>query len=198
MVKHTYTHILTGYSYQDLDILCLTAYPGGAESIKQQLCMQNDQFYTVRARNRRNKWKVLYWRTGSDEPGFERFKIDILIPGVLSLPYIHPHYIIKIDKLPCAPLLLLLLHKLKGWDDRCGSNRPDYLAKIPNDIRDIRELLQIANQLGLKVTKSKPYITELFRSDSYERVMEFSEEHPEFIPLWMGLGLPHPTEEGLF
>lgn len=183
--------------HQDLDILCLTTYPGGAEAIKRQLCQADNRFYTVRARNPRNRWRVLYWRTDSNEAGFEKFKIDILIPGVMDLPYIEPRYIIKIDKFPCAPLALLLLHKLQGWDDRRDSGRPDYLAKIPGDVRDIGDLLRIANQAGLNVTKSKPYISNSFREVSYERVMEFSYEHPEYIPLWMGLGLPHPTEEGL-
>ncbi|KAF9650327.1 hypothetical protein BDM02DRAFT_3112310 [Thelephora ganbajun] len=181
-----------GRQPKDLDILCLTSYPGGAESIKRRLCEEDDRFFTVRARNPNNRWKVLYWRTDSDEPGFERFKIDILIPGVMDLPYVHPHYIIKIDKFPCAPLVLLLLHKLQGWDDRRGSRRPDFLAKIPGDVQDIGDLLRIANRLGLKVTKPKPYISHYFRSISYERVTEFSLKHPEYIRLWMGLGL---TEE---
>jgi hypothetical protein len=180
--------------YQDLDILCLTPYPGGAESIKRRLCEEYDRFYTVRARNPNNSWKVLYWRTDSDKPGFGRFKIDILIPGDMDLPHLHPHYIVKIDRLPCAPLALLLLHKLQGWDDRRGSRRPDFLAKIPGDERDIVDLLRIANRLGLKITKPRPYISHHFRRASYERVMEFSDEHPEYVSLWMGLGLPNPTE----
>ena len=180
--------------YQDLDILCLTPYPGGAEAIKQRLCEENDRFYTVRARNPRDWWRVLYWDTGSNEPGFERFKIDILVPGVLDLPDIHPHYIIRIDTFPCAPLALLLLHKLKGWDDRRGSHRSDFLAKLPEDVRDIADLLRIANRLGLNITKSKPYISHSFRDVSYKRVREFSLEHRAYIPLWMGLGLPNPVE----
>jgi len=187
--KRAYIHTLTGHLDQDLDILCLTPYPGGAEAIKRQLCVQDDRFYTVRARNPNNRWKVLYWRTDSDEPGFERFKIDILIPGVMDLPYVHPHYIVKIDKLPCAPLVLLLFHKLQGWDERRGSHRSDFLAKIPGDVRDIGDLLRIANGLGLKVTKSKPYISLSFRELSYRRVREFSIQHRAYIPFWMGLGL---------
>jgi len=195
--ERAYIRMFTDCLHQDLDILCLTPYPGGAEAIKRRLCQEDDRFYTVRARNPRNRWKVLYWRTDSDEPDFERFKIDILVPGVLDLPNVHPHYIIKFDRLPCAPLHLLLLHKLKGWDDRRYSRRPDFLAKLPGDVRDIRDLLQIANRLGLNVTNPKPYITDSFRDDSYERITEFSYEHPEHIPLWMGLGLPDPTEEEL-
>ena len=137
----------------------------------------------------------MYWRTDSDEPGFERFKIDILIPGILSLPDIHPHFIVKIDRLPCAPLALLLFHKLQGWDDRRNSRRSDYLAKIPGDVRDIGDLLRIANEVGLKITKSKPYISNSFRNLSYGRVREFSFEYPTYISLWMGLGLPDLTDD---
>jgi len=180
--------------YQDLDILCLTPYPGGAEAIKQRLCEEDNRFYTVSARNPNDWWKVLYWRTGRNEPGFDRFKIDILIPGVMDLPDVHPHYIINIDNFPCAPLALLLLHKLQGWDDRRGSYRSDFLAKLPEDVRDIADLLRIANGLGLNITNPKPYISHSFRDISYGRVREFSLEHPEYISLWMGLGLPNPIE----
>ena len=190
--------MLTGCLYQDLDILCLTPYPGGAEAIKRQLCRQDRRFYTVRARNPKNWWKVLYWRTGSDEVGFEKFKIDILVPGVLELPNFHPDYIVKFDRLPCAPLALLLFHKLKGWDDHCNSRRQDFLAKIPQDVRDIGDLLRIANGLGLRITKPRDYISRSFRELSYERVTEFSLENPEYISSWMGLGLPDPTDENLF
>lgn len=181
--------------YQDLDILCITPYPGGAEAIKRRLCEADDRFYTVRARNPNNRWKVLYWRTDSNESGFEQFKVDILIPGVMDLPYIHPDYMININKLPCAPLALLLLHKLQGWDERRSSRRADFLAKLPGDVRDIGDLLRIANRLGLNITKSRPYISHSFRDISYERVTEFSLEHPSYIPLWMNLGLPNPTDD---
>jgi len=191
--ERTYIRMLTDCLYQDLDILCLTPFPGGAEAIKRQLCEEDNRFYTVRAKNPANRWRVLYWRTDSDEPGFEGFKIDILIPGVLDLPYIHPQYIIEIDKLPCAPLHLLLLHKLQGWDNRRCSRRPDFLAKLPGDVRNISDLLLIANRLGLNITKPRPYITDSFRNISYARVTEFSRRHPEYIPLWMGLGLSNPT-----
>ena len=107
----------------------------------------------------------------------------------MDLPYIHPHYITKFDKLPCAPLVLLLFHKLQGWAERRGSHRQDFLAKIPGDVQDIRDLLRIANRSGLNVTNDKPYITQSFRQISYDRVAVFSDEHPEYIFLWRGLGL---------
>ncbi|KAF9777449.1 hypothetical protein BJ322DRAFT_980429, partial [Thelephora terrestris] len=178
-----------GRKPKDLDILCLTPYPGGAEAIKQRLCETNHHFYTIKARNPKDQWDVLWWNTGSNEPGFERFKVDILVPGKMDLPDIHPDYIINIDELPCAPLHLLLLHKLKGWSDRRRSRRPDRRAKIPADVRDIGDLLRIANGLRANITKSKPYITDSFRRASYRRVKQFSVEHPQYVSSWMGLGM---------
>lgn len=180
---------------KDLDILCLTPYPGGAEAIKRRLCQEDDRFYTVRARNPGDWWNVLYWHTDSDESGFERFKIDILVPGVMDLPDIHPAYITRIDRLPCAPLPLLVLHKLQGWDERRRSPRADFRAKTPGDVRDIADLLQIANQLGLNITKPRSYITNAFRSISYSRVRKFCLKNPQYISSWMGLGLPNPITE---
>lgn len=137
---------------------------------------------------------MLWWRTGSDEPGFERFKVDILVPGTMDLPDIHQDYVVKINKFPCAPLHLLLFHKLKGWSDRRHSPRRDQRAKTPADARDIGDLLRIANRTRLNVGKGRAYITDPFRRASYRRLKKFSRAHPEYVKLWMGLGLPNPTE----
>lgn len=193
MEKRVHIHVFIGYWIQDIDILCLTPYRGGAEAIKRRLCQENNNFYTVRAQNPNDHWNVLYWDTNSDEPGFERFKIDILIPGVMDLPDVHPDYIINIEGFPCAPLHLLLLHKLQGWDDRRRSRRRDQLAKVPADARDVVDLLRVAYRRGLNITKLKPYITDSFRTTSYRRVKEFSLRYPEHKWLWMSLRLPDPT-----
>ena len=197
-VRHrkTFFHLdaYLNHSYQDLDILCITDYTGGEEAIKRRLCEANDRFYTVPARNPRNRWNVLWWRTESSEPGFQRFKVDILVPGVMDLPYILPRYIMEIDELPCAPLDLLLFHKLKAWNDRLYVRRPDLRAKLPGDIQDIGDLLWLANWEGLDVTEGRQYITDPFREASYRRVKKFCLEYPEYAGLWIGLGLPDPAE----
>lgn len=174
---HVYIYCLR----QDLDILCLTPYPGGAEAIKKQLCKADDHFYTVRAKNPEDTWNVLWWRTNSGS----RFKIDILTPGVLDLPNIHPDYLIKIDKFPCAPLHLLLFHKLKGWDDRQSSDRLNQRAKVPVDAKDIMWLLLIASTVyDLDITKKRSYITNSFRNDSYERAAKFALKCRESVPFF--------------
>lgn len=178
--------------HQDLDILCLTPYQGGAEAIKEDLCQADDRFYTVRSANPKNTWSVLWWDNDGPELDFDRFKIDILVPGELCLPDIHPNYIINIE-LPCAPLHLLLFHKLKGWDDRRHSRRPDQRAKVPGDVRDIRDLLLIANRQGLNIAKDRPYITDFFRDVSYKRARKFIRAHTKFTESWVRLGLPNPT-----
>ena len=136
--------------------------------------------------------RVLYWRTNSEEPGFDRFKVDILVPGVLDLPSIHSDHMIKTGKLPC--LLVLILHKLKGWDSRRHSRRPGFRAKLPGDVRDTGDLLQIVNNPGLRITKPRAYVSQAFSAVSYDRVRAFSRQHQGYALLWMGLGLPDPTE----
>jgi hypothetical protein len=50
-VKRTYVRTLVvDRLYQDLHILCLTPYPGGAEAIGLRL-YENTRFYTARGRN---------------------------------------------------------------------------------------------------------------------------------------------------
>ena len=132
---------------------------------------------------------MLYWYTGSNEPGFESIKVDILVPGVMDLPHVPPRFIININELPCAPLHLLLLQKLQAWYHRRHSPRPDFRAKVPGDIQDIEDLLHIANQRGLKLTKRRPYITNSFREKSYKRVKKFTYKYPEYTEWWESLGL---------
>jgi len=179
-----------GRDPSDIDIFCLTQYSGGAEAIKQELCQANNRFYTVRARNPRNPWNVLWWQgqfNGAPSP--VKIKIDILIPGVLDLAYVHPSYIDWFNGLPCAPLDLTLLHKLKGWDDRHYSPRQDQRAKIPWDAQDIWDLLQRADEVRLNITNYRPYITDSFRDASYRRLRKFALEYPEDESLFRGLGV---------
>ena len=77
---------------------------------------------------------------------------------------------------------------MKAWDDRHYS-APYLRAKIPGDKQDIEDLLEIATNRGLNITKKRPYISNSFRSDSYERVEEFVQEHPEYTQDFMYLGL---------
>jgi hypothetical protein len=134
-----YPHIVDRL-YQDLDILCLTPYPGGAEVLLTWAA-------TLRKQS-------VYHRRGIQDIQKSCAGEPTVCP---DLPFINPHYIIKIDKSPCAFLALLPLHKLQGWDDRRGSRRPDFWAEIPGDIRDTVGLLRIASQLGLEITKPSPY-----------------------------------------
>ena len=75
--KHEFIETLTlnvDRPCQDLDIFCLSSYPGGAEAIKRHLCEANNQFYAVPAQDPKDEWNVLWWRTDSNDPDFQRFK----------------------------------------------------------------------------------------------------------------------------
>ena len=81
VAKGAYIHLLTGCSYRDIEIRYLTAYLDDAEFIKRRPCTKDSRFHTFRARGPKNRWRTLYRCAGSDEPGFERFKIDTLVAG---------------------------------------------------------------------------------------------------------------------
>jgi hypothetical protein len=178
--------------YQDIDILCFTPYTRNVEDIKEQICEADDRFYLKQGRG---NYQVLYWRTDDDDQ--PNFKVDILLPGTLDLPDVSPNYIVKIQRLPCAPLVLLLLHKLKAWDDRRRSARQDWWAKLQGDVQDIEDLLRIASQRGLKLNKHRPYITHSFRKDSYERVADFTNVYPKHGSEWVALSLSRSLVYGL-
>ena len=171
------TFIIDGRLHQDLDIVCPVT--DETDDIKKRLCQENSEFYTVKARSRRDRYNVLWYEWCNDDDELEKIKVDILTPEIakLQLPEIHQDYIVKINKLPCAPLHLLLLHKLKAWDDRLYS-RPHLRCKRPVDAKDIKYLLQHAIQRGLNIANPKPYITDAFREDSYERARKYVQEYP--------------------
>lgn len=126
---------------------------------------------------------VLWWNTG-----FGGFKISIFTPRFQDLPRIRPKYFVKLRKLPCAPLHLLLFLKLREWDDRQYSPCPDQLTKVLADAYDIMFLLWTANaRYNLNITKQRQYITDSFRNDSYMRVTKFALVWQESRWLFMSL-----------
>lgn len=52
--------------------------------------------------------------------------------------------------------------KLRGWEDRCDSNRPDKREKAYTDMRDIQELLEIAVTGGERVEAAAAWLAEDF------------------------------------
>lgn len=124
-------------------IVMSNQYP--TEDLKQLLVDHGKGFYKRASKQIGATYTVLYCRLS----GYRRScKVDILVPGVLNIPFVDSWRIQHIDGLPVLPLFALLLMKLQGWSDHRASSRSDMQAKQYTDLRDLSQLVAIAYRNG--------------------------------------------------
>ncbi|KAK0441462.1 uncharacterized protein EV420DRAFT_1485627 [Desarmillaria tabescens] len=121
----------------DVDIL-MSSHTCDIESLKESLVTKNpSRFYLVNAKSPRATWKVLWYHDHSADGKLEKTKVDLLKPGVLQLPMIFSEDIVDKQGLPVVPMSILLLHKLKGWEDNRESTEERLQSKHDADVGDI-------------------------------------------------------------
>ncbi|KAF8633077.1 hypothetical protein AX15_001525 [Amanita polypyramis BW_CC] len=124
----------------DVDVIVLTDHD--KEDIKRKIVAADKNFYLIRSKNPSNTFQVLWCRV---RPGIS-CKVDILIPGLLNIPQIPLHLIETRNDLPITPFLPLLLMKVQGWYDHVNDERIHVRLKVPEDFRDIDELLAMVKE----------------------------------------------------
>lgn len=158
------------------------------EDIKARIIASDDRFYLVPSANRRNTYQVLWFRLSSRK----KCKVDILVPGRLSIPripigeitYIHPFL-----DIPVVPFLVLLLLKLRGWTDHRADFRRYMRDKVEVDVRDIEELLELAvEDYEAHINKEK-WLPRWFIREMRGRIHEYVEEWPDSDWYWQRIGL---------
>ncbi|KAF5380178.1 hypothetical protein D9615_006211 [Tricholomella constricta] len=181
----------------DVDLIVLTDMD--PEDIKDLLASSNDKFYLVPSTNPRNTYQVLWFSLPSPRGrGCGRgrqgrsCKVDILIPGLLSIPNIPPRRIVYVepfDGIPVVPLLALLLLKLRGWTDHMEDRRRRMREKVEVDEEDIDELLQLAVEEYDGVHRNKArWMPRWFVREAKERVERYVEAWPDSADFWSELG----------
>ncbi|KAG8704435.1 hypothetical protein FRC11_009891 [Ceratobasidium sp. 423] len=124
-----------------------------------------------------------------------RVKVDILQPGEMSIPRFRPTLITEETppgragqgfSIPVAPLELVLLLKLQGWEAHYNSDRPDRQMKEYEDVNQIRALL-----IMYKYQFDFDYLPYDFIDLAEGHVQEYVEEYPSSIGSWRYLGLYH-------
>lgn len=166
------------------------------EWIKKQLVKWNKRFFLKRAKDPNATYRVLYYRFDQHTtlpPNFtaRRCKIDILLPGIMDLPHLSGHQINYIDGLPVVPFIVLLLQKLQGWDDHLNCAEAHKFRKHPIDAQDIKNLLEIAPDLSMRVVRpwsERDVLSSGFQQASVERVKRFCQSFPETMEQWRSLG----------
>lgn len=167
------------------------------EWIKKQLVAQNKRFFLECAKDPNAKYRVLYYRFEQRTAlppnlGDRRFKIDILLPGIMDLPHLSQNQINYIDGLPVVPFIVLLLQKLQGWDDHLNCAEIHKFRKHTTDAQDIKNLLEIApGMLLMKMVKpwdERGILSSGFQQASVERIKRFCQSFPETMNRWLLLG----------
>ncbi|KAH9949178.1 hypothetical protein B0H21DRAFT_730005 [Amylocystis lapponica] len=119
-----------------------------------------------------------------------RCKVDILTPGICSTPHVPRAHVARRARLPVMPLIPLILLKLRGWTDHRDSNRRDFQDKVPNDVQDIDELLEIACEMGVRLTHDDAlWLPDGFVEEAQERIDAYLEEFPNSSLYWYTTGL---------
>lgn len=173
---------------QDVDIVVMT-YVYSTETLKQHLVKQaGATFYLRPAKTPGATYKVLFAHLPPRGHRKRSCKVDILVPGVLNIPFVSSHNIVRLESLPVMPLISLLLLKLQGWEDHRLSSRSDMQQKQYVDIRDIQQLLQIAVQRREDVTLTT-WLPREFVEAGQERLKRFLEIiRPTSSDLWNVIG----------
>ncbi|KAG8780480.1 hypothetical protein FRC12_022972 [Ceratobasidium sp. 428] len=177
----------------DVDLLLLDTV-SSQEQLKQTLVNANSQFYLIPARDPLATYKVLWYRTAADV----RVKVDLLQPGIMSIPNISPREIEHKDtshggtraRIPLAPFGLVLLLKLQAWEQHRDSSEYRFREKQYTDARDINVLLPlaVADQVTFDSLPSE------FLGEARKRVVLYTGLYPETERSWQELGLIKATK----
>ncbi|KAI0291365.1 hypothetical protein B0F90DRAFT_1777821 [Multifurca ochricompacta] len=147
------------------------------EEIKETIVAVDDRYYLQPSKRPEAEYQILYCRLPGWATGRRCVKVDILIPPTLHLPEILSNRIILIDDIPVMPLFDLLVMKLQGWRDHINSSRPDFRAKLPNDVFDVRALLDRAVAERIWYPKEKRRHTREFMERATRLALGFIPRH---------------------
>ncbi|KAJ3720070.1 hypothetical protein C8R42DRAFT_108613 [Lentinula raphanica] len=137
----------------DIDMVVLTSQYT-QEQLKYILVRYDSRFYLIDSKDPNATYRVLWFRL----TGYHRScKVDLLLPGIMNIPSVEPARIVRVGDIvgapagsilfrdyPLMPFLPLLLLKLQAWQDHGESPKLFVREKQQMDVRDIRELLQLA------------------------------------------------------
>ncbi|TFK16662.1 hypothetical protein FA15DRAFT_606648, partial [Coprinopsis marcescibilis] len=118
-------------------------------------------------------------------------KVDVLLPGIMNLPYLNEGEINELEGLPVVPVLVLLLQKLQGWDDHLKCVEFHKHRKHTVDVEDIKDLLGRVGEMPVRLFRpwsERGLLGEQFVTASKARVKAFCARFPETTHLWAGLG----------
>lgn len=177
----------------DVDLIVLTNTIE-QEQIKRLLVSTDNDFFLVPSTNPRANYRVLWYNLDPYKvsDGATRCKVDVLVPGVLSIPNIPPRLICfeqTYPDIPLTPFFTLLLLKLRGWWDHLTDHREYMWEKVPFDERDIEELLELAVEEYEVHLQKERWLPMWLIEESEERARYFVIHCPDTTDAWSEIGL---------
>ncbi|KAF8996749.1 hypothetical protein BDQ17DRAFT_1198196, partial [Cyathus striatus] len=182
---------------KDVDIL---TFPPPANPITtgqiQDLIVANDaRFFLKMPKDPKNVYRILWFRRRRKR----ECKVDILIPGIMSLPDLGEEAE-EIEKeritLPVLPFPIVLLQKLQGWSDHRVAPEGFKRKKQSQDMGDVRKLLE-SREVN-KFVSSSPVLSDVwsnptwfpgdFEEVSRRRVRLYCHYFPRMTGVWARLG----------
>lgn len=179
-------HSLLTKPTQDVDMVVLTnSYE--QEDIKEIIVYADPKFFLVKPRTPGATYKILYYTLNSG--GY--CKVDILLPGILDIPFVPASQIVytHVPDVPVMPLVAVILLKLQGWTDHRDSDRDDFQEKQHVDIDDIWDMLYIwVRGHSDETVHTERWMPYEFVEAAKGRVEEFIEECPDSEDHWRLMG----------
>ena len=164
---------------------------GDQERLKGLLVAGDEDFFLKASSNPNATYSVLWYALPTHPLArYQRAcKVDILLPGIMDIPVIPRERITWIQQLPLMPLMPLLMMKLQGWSDHRESPRQDFQEKVPVDVEDILELLDLAYEDPSCHLSQVEWLSDEFINNAYFRIRDFVDyESLDSVWQWRALG----------
>ncbi|KAF8631098.1 hypothetical protein AX17_005143 [Amanita inopinata Kibby_2008] len=176
---------------QDVDIVVLDLKVD-PEEIKRQIIAADNRFYLVGPQDLHADYKVLWFRLTGSSGQHIQCKVDILKPKEgLAIPNVPVERIIRIKNyanMPVMPFVPLLYLKVQAWRHHQTSDKAHFRVKVPQDERDINEMLNIAvdrKDLGFyRRSDVSSWMPNWIDDIGKRHVEQHKRDHPETAASW--------------
>ncbi|KAG6884107.1 hypothetical protein C0992_006990, partial [Termitomyces sp. T32_za158] len=173
----------------DVDIIVLSKLK--PEDIKKLIVTSDNRFLLLM--NRRKTDEILWFKISYNK----KCKVEILVPGRLSIPEIpisNISYIEPFQDIPVVPLMVLLPLKLRGWTDhrhQADVGVIQYVSdkdEFETDEADMKVLLNLAVERYKAHLDDEKWLPELFVLEMRRRVLEYIQQWPDSKETWKMVG----------
>ena len=155
------------------------------EALKRSIIATDGRFFLVDSVNPQASYKVLWYQIPNTTS--KRCKIDLLKPEELTVPFVPTDKLYGVkdyDNIRLMPFIPVLFLKVQAWRHHNLSDKQHFIAKIPQDVRDINEMLDIAVRSGYKFRDVQNWLPGWIQDVGRRHVEQFKREHQSSVNSW--------------